>query len=173
MDMHALNELITEEKAEQVAGKILEATKDKITDLITESYYREMKYYLHEHYDNFKSEIEAKLIKEIAESYIKNPKDYKYKDLRVKLFQENQDLIVSTITDEVISQNVDNLIYGYMQGEYYMKYQWFEKICSFIIANWDKFKDIPQMQSAYSNKIRQLEQQNSYLRAKIEQIENI
>lgn len=171
--MNTLNELITEEKAEQVAGKILEVTKGKIADLITESYYREMKNWLYEHYDNFKSEIEAKLIKEIAESYIKNPKDYKYKDLRVKLFQENQDLVVSTITDEVIKSNVENLFDGYLNGEYYLKRQWLEKVCGFIISNWTQFKDIPEMESVYSNKVRQLEEQNAYLRAKIERLENI
>ena len=87
--MENLQKLFTEEQVNNVAEKILAATKDKFFEQLNQSFYKETSDYLYEHYNNFQSGLKNDLIKEITEQFVSDPSNYQFRELRNKLFKEN------------------------------------------------------------------------------------
>lgn len=89
--METLNKIFTEAQAIEIAEKILLATKVKIKGDIADEFYKEVEGYLYKIYSDTKDRIEKELIAEITEEYVKDPTNYKFKDLRDKLWSEHKD----------------------------------------------------------------------------------
>lgn len=100
--MNSLDKVFTEENVNEVSEKILKSSIEKIKEEFSNNFYHELDAFVYEHYSNAKDKIEKELIKEITEEFIKEPMNYKYAKLREKLFLENKELLVKTLTDEAI-----------------------------------------------------------------------
>lgn len=168
--MKTLEQITTEKEVEQIGEKILASVRDKIKEQIGDALYSELKSYLYEHYSNNKERIKNELIGEIAEQYVKNPTDYAYKNLRRKIWEENKDEIVKSLTDEAIKDSVENVIMEYTHRNYHFNWQWKDHIVRIILQNWDKFKDDERIKEAFG---RELDNRQSYIDSLKQQLEEI
>ena len=152
--------MINEKDAEQLADKVILSVKDKIKEDIADKIYNELSGYLYEHYQNVKDKIDNELIKAITEQYVKDPSFYKFKDLRRKMFDENKDVLVKTLTDEAIKDSVENVIMEYTHRNYHFNWQWKDGIVKIILKNWDSFKDDERIKEAFG---RELDNRQGYI----------
>jgi len=158
---------------EILAEKVLSKVRDGIKEQIGDALYKELSNYLDEHFQNARARDEEKLIAEIAEKYIKDPKSYKFAELRKKIFQENKDVIVKTLTDEAIKDSVENVIMEYTHRDYHFNWQWKDGIVKVILKNWNQFKDDERIKEAFG---RELDNRQSYienLEKRLEEIKEI
>lgn len=165
-----MNQLFTEKQVEELGEKVLADVRDKVKEQIGDAIYSHLGSFLYEHYTNMGDKIKGELIKEITEQYIKNPKDYNYKDLRRKIWEENKNEIVKTLTDEAIKDSVENVIMEYTHRDYFFSWQWKDNIVKIILKNWDKFKDDERIKAQFG---RELENRQSYINSLEQQLKEI
>ena len=165
--MKTLNSVFTERQVEEVSDKILKSTVEKFKSELADKFYDEMNGFLYEHYDNVSNDIHGKLIDEITEEFISNPKDYRFLKLRQKLFNENKEMLVSILTDEAIKKSVDKVIWEYTDKSYCFNWKWLDTIIKIISENWDQFKDDERVNYGLLREISQLKSQVNYLKEKI------
>lgn len=167
---NTLNTLFTEEQVEDVSRKILKRTVDKLTNELSTSFYNEMESFLYEHYQNNYDKIHKKLVEEITEEFIKDPKGYKFAKLREKLFNENKEILIKTLTDEAIEKSVEDVIERYTHRDYTFYWRWKDAIIRIIGDNWHKFKDDERVNSRLLRQIDQLKDQVNKLKEKLQNI---
>jgi len=169
-DMETLDKLFTEKQVEELGEKVLADVREKVKEQIGDAVYSHLGSFLYEHYTNMRDKIKEELIKEITEQYVKNPKDYNYKDLRRKIWEENKDEIVKTLTNEAIKDSVENVIMEYTHRDYHFSWQWKDHIVKIILQNWDKFKDDERIKEAFG---RELDNRQSYINSLEQQLQEI
>ena len=167
---NTLDKLYTEKQVEELGEKVLADVRDNVKEQIGDAIYSHLSCFLYEHYTNMRDKIKGELIQEITEKYVKNPKDYDYKDLRRKLWEENKNEIVKTLTDEVIKDSVENVIMEHTHRDYHFNWQWKDHIVRIILKNWDKFKDDERIKEAFG---RELDNRQSYINSLKQQLEEI
>ena len=170
MNEEKYNLIMSERQVVDIAEKILAETRDKIKEQVGDKFYDELGGLLYEHYTNHKERVEEELIKEITEQFVKEPNLYKFKDLRRKIWNENKDEIVKTLTDEAIKDSVENVIQQYTHRDYHFDWQWKDNIVKIILENWDKFKDDERIKQAFG---RELDNRQSYVESLERQLEEI
>lgn len=163
-------ELFNEKQAEELANKVLVSVKEKIKEQIADEFYNNLSGYLYEHYDNVKDKINGELIQAITEEYVKNPSEYKFADLRRKMFDENKDVLVKTLTDEAIKNSVENVMLEYTHRDYHFSWKWKDGIVKFILKNWDNFKDDERINEAFG---RELDNRQNYIDSLKKQLDEI
>jgi len=154
--MKTLNKVFTEEQVNEVSEKILKSSIEKINNDLNSRFYDEMKSFLYEHYQNVSDSIHKELIKEITEEFIKDPLLYKFAGLRQKLFNENKDLLIKTLTDEAIEKNVEDVIWQHTNQNYQFDWKWKNAIIRIILENWNKLKDDERINNGLLREIEQL-----------------
>lgn len=170
--MKSLDLIFTEETAVGVAEKILSATRDKIKEQIANKLYEETEGWLHETYSNYKDKVVKELIGEITEQYVSNPSDYKFNGLRRKIWEENKDEIMKSLTDEAITEGMENVLQQYTHRDYLFNWKWKDGIVNVILSNWDKFKDDERVAQQFGREIDRLKSNIQSLQNKISEIEN-
>ena len=165
--MNPLNEIFTAEQVDEVSNKILKSTIEKIKSELSDKFYNEMNSFIYEHYDNASSAIHENLIKKITDEFIADPKNYKFLQLRQKLFNENKELLTSIITDEAIEKSVENVIWQHIDKSYYFNWKWTDAIVRIIGENWHKFKDDERINNDLLHQIEQLKSQINNLQEKL------
>lgn len=171
--METLNEVFTEKQVDEVSDKILKSTIEKIKSELSDKFYNEMSSFIYEHYSNAYDEIHEKLIKEITDEFISDPKNYKFLKLRKKLFNENKDLLTTIITDEAIEKSVENVIWQHTDKSYHFNWKWTDAIVRIISDNWYKFKDDERVNNVLLRQIDQLKSQISHLQEKLNDVQNV
>ena len=171
--MEALNDVFTEKQVDEVSAKILKLTIDKFKDELSGKFYNEMSSFLYEHYSNASDTIHKRLIDEITEEFVTNPKDYKFLKLRQKLFNENKELFISILTDEAIEKSVNNIIWQNTNNDYHFSWKWIDAIIRIIGENWHKFKDDERVNNGLLRKIDSLKSQISHLQEKLNDVQNV
>jgi hypothetical protein len=171
--MENLNKLFTEQEVEIVSEKILTATKDKIKEQISEAFYKETSDYLYQHYDNFKDGLKSSLIKEITEQYVNEPANYQFRELRNKLFAENKEEILKSLTDHAIFETVESILLEYTHKKQMFSWKWNESIAKIILNNWETFKDDERIQMTFGREIDNLKRQIRFLQEKINDVQNV
>lgn len=154
--MEALNKIFTEEQVKEISDKILKSTLGKITDEITGKFYFELAGYLDEHYQNLKDTIEKELIGELADSFIQSPDNYKYRKIREKIFTENKEEILKSLTEEAITTNIDHTLRWHTSNAYTFNWQWKDAILKSVLNNWDLFKDDERINSGLLREVDNL-----------------
>jgi len=170
--METLKKVFTEADVEIGAERVLTAAIYKITETLSGSFYHEMESYLHEFYINAKDKIHEELIKEISDEYISNPADYKFDVLRKKMFLENKDLLVETLTDAAISENVNAVIWRHLGSEYHFSWKWKDAIAAFAVENYAKLKDDDRIKCEMIKRIERSENTIKHLEAIIAEHES-
>lgn len=163
----------SEQDVEVFGKKVLAKITDKVKEDIADAFYTTYAYYLDEHYSNAKSKIEAKVIEQITEKYVKDPTSYKYNDLRRKIWDEHKDEILPSLTDEAITDSMQNTLECYTHRDYRFSWKWKENIARLIVDNFELFRDDERVMSVFG---RELENKNSRiasLEQKIREIEEI
>ena len=153
-----------------MGDKVLADVRDKVKEQIGDAIYSHLGSFLYEHYTNMREKIKGELIEEITEQYVKNQKDYAYKDLRRKIWEENKEEIVKNLTDEAIKDSVENVIMEYTHRNYHFNWDWKDNIVRIILQNWDKFKDDERIKQAFG---RELDNKQSYINSLKQQLEEI
>ena len=171
--METLNELFTEKQVDEVSNKILKSTIEKIKSELSDKFYNEMNSFIYEHYSNASDEIHEKLIKEITDEFISDPKNYKFLKLRQKLFNENKELLTTIITDEAIEKSVENVIWQHTDKSYHFNWKWTDAIVRIIGENWHKFKDDERVNNGLLRQIEQLKSQISSLQEQLNDVRNV
>lgn len=172
--MESLNKIFTEEDVNGVATKVLKSSITKITEELQDKFSQTMESWIYEHYLNSKSKIEKDLIKEITEDFIQNPMQYKFANLREKLFLDNKEFLTKTLTDEAIILSVENVIENYTHRNYQFSWRWMDAIVKIIGDNWHKFKDDERVNNGLLRQIKRLEDRiNSLTQIDIEKEEKI
>ena len=151
--------IFKEEEIEKLADNYIKKVKEKIKEDIADGMYNDLSWFLYEHYQNLQSKIESELIGSITEQYKKDPMDYKYWELRKKMFEENKEQLTKDLTDESIMLSVETVIHDYTHREYHFNWKWKEWIVRIIWDNWDKFKDDEKIKNWFDRKIDQQAQQ--------------
>jgi hypothetical protein len=154
--MSILDQLFTEEEAEALAQKVLDATKKKIDDQITQEFYESTKNYLSDIYLNAESSIKRKMLIDLAAKYAKNPSRPEYSDIRDKLWMEHKDEIIPSITDKFIKDNMEAALKHYTSSDYYFNWQWEDGIVTLVLSNWDSFKDDERIANGFGREIERL-----------------
>jgi len=170
--MKKLNKIFTEDQVIDVANKILKKTIEKTKDELSNTFYNELENFLYEHYTNCNDKIKNNLIKEITEQFITNPDDYKFKELRDKIFYENKDKILPTLTEEAIKHCMENILLKYTHRNYMFDWQWKDGIVNIILTNWDKFKNDERISMQFGREIDRLNSRIINLQEKLNDIEN-
>lgn len=168
--METLNKLYTEQEAVDLAEKIMAAIRDKIKEQIANKFYEETEGWLHEVYANNKDKIMSELIAEITEQYVKEPHLYKFAHLRAKMWEENKSELVKTLTDEAITQDMENILMQYSHRDYHFNWQWKDGIVKVILNNWDKFKEDERIAQGFGREIERLKSQVSNLQAQLNEV---
>ena len=165
-----LNKIITSKEVEDIGEKVLSEIREKIKEQIADSMYTHLESYLYEHYENHKDKVERELIKAITEEYVKEPSLYKYSALRKKLWEENKEEIIETLTDEAIKGNMENILERYTNKDYHFNWQWKDGIVKVVLENWDKFKDDERIKDGFG---RELELKNDRIKSLEGQLEEL
>lgn len=165
--METLNEVFTEKQVEEVSDKILKSTIGKIKSELADKFYNEMSSFIYEHYSNASDTIHAKIVSEITEEFVTEPKNYKFLKLRQKLFNENKDLLIGILTDEAIETTVESVIFQHTDKGYHFNWRWTDAIVRIISENWHKFKDDERVNNGLLRQIDQLKSQISRLQEKL------
>jgi len=171
--METLNKLFTEQDVENVSEKILSSTKQKIKDQIADTFYEEMSDCLFEHYNNFKDGMKADLLKEITDQYVSDPVNYQFREFRNKLFAENKDVILKSLTDQAIFETVESIILEYTHKQQTFGWMWNEAIAKIVLANWGKFKDDERIQMSFGREIDNLKGQIQRLQERLNEVSSI
>lgn len=171
--MKELDKVFTETQVEEVSEKILKSTVEKFKDELSNKFYNEVHNFLYEHYSNISDTIHEKLINEISEEFISDPKKYKFLKLRQKLFNENKELLIKLLTDEAIEKSVENVIWQHTDKNYYFNWKWNDAIVRIIGENWHKFKDDERINDGLLRQIDQLKSQISNLREKLNEVQSL
>ena len=100
--MEELNKVFTEQQVEEVSEKILKSTIKKVKSELTNNFYNEMNDFIYQHYNNASDKIHERLIEEITDEFIAEPKDYKFLKLRQKLFNENKEVLTTILISELL-----------------------------------------------------------------------
>jgi len=168
-----MNNIYEEKEVEELSEKVLLSIRDKVKEQIGDSVYNELSGYLYEHYQNNKGKIETELIKSITEEYVKDPKQYKFAELREKMFKENKESLTKSLTDEAIQKSVENVIQKYTHGDYSFEWQWKEGIARFILENWDNFKEDKRINEAFGRKLKKQQSEIEWLEKKLDEVSNV
>lgn len=137
--MEPFDKVFTEEQVVGASDKILQASVKTIGDWLNETFYSEMESFLYEHYQNVKGRIENELLADLAGKYLSDPSHPKFAELRKKLFEENKDVVVKSLTDDVIQRSVENTLENLIDSSANpFAWRWKDKILDFIILNWEK-----------------------------------
>lgn len=168
--MDSLNQIFTEQEVNDVANKILNSSIEKVKDELSNKFYSEMSSFLDEHYLNKKNEIEKKLIDQIADNYISEPTLYKFSALRQKMFLENKDLIVKTLSEEAIKNSVEDVIMQYTHRDYNFSWKWKDEIVRVILSNWNLFKEDERINDRLLHEIERLKNQISNLQYQLNEV---
>lgn len=168
-----MKDIYNKEDVDKVALAVVNEVKEKAQELILDSVYNQLSGYLYEHYVNNKNKIENELICSITEEYVKNPKEYKYKDLRAKMFLENKEEIIKVLTDEAIYQSVENVIEQYTHRNYHFEWRWKDGIARFILENFDKFKDDERVNDWIGRRIKMQDDRIKYLEEQLSEINEL
>lgn len=171
--METLNKVFTEEQVAEVSDKILKATLGKLTDELNHKFYNEMGNFIYEHYSNASDEIHRQLIKEITEEFVKEPKNYKFAELRKKLFNENKELLVKTLTNEAIEKSVEDVIQNYTHRDYHFHWQWKEAIVRIVLSNWNTLKEDDRIKNSFGSEIDNLKGQIQRLQEQLQAVQTI
>jgi len=171
--METLNEVFTEKQVDEVSDKILKSTIEKIKSELSDKFYNEMGNFIYEHYSNATDTIHEKLIKEITEEFVNEPKNYKFLKLRQKLFNENKELLVNTLTDEAIEKTVETVIWQHTDKSYHFNWKWTDAIVRIVGENWHKFKDDERVNNGLLRQIEQLKSQIIHLQEKLNNVQNV
>ncbi len=145
VNMKSFDQVVTEEKMEELAVKIIGNVCDKVKNIIADELYNELARDAYEHYSNFKDRIEWELICDISHQFINDPKRRKYDDLRKKLWEENKEKMVLLLNDAAIFETIKKYMLRYTHKDEYFHWQWLDGIAWFICDHWDKFKDDPRV----------------------------
>lgn len=170
--MENLNKVFTEQQVNDISSKVLKTSIAKITDELQGKFSQEMESWIYEHYLNVKNKIEKELIRDITEEFVQDPMQYKFAKLREKLFLENKELLVKTLTDEAIMLSVENVLEKYTHRNHQFDWKWKDAILKFISENWHKFKDDERVNSGLIRDIDMLKSQINILKMKINELEN-
>lgn len=163
-------QIYNEKEVEQLADKYIKTLSEKIKSDIADDIYRNLSDYLYEHYRNFKDKVKTDLINDIVEEFVKNPKDYKFYKLRERLFNDNKELLIKTLTDEAIEKSVEDVIEEYTHRNYHFNWKWKDAIVKIILNNWDKFKDDERIKEQFG---RELERKNEWIKCLENQLSEI
>ncbi|MCK9597787.1 MAG: hypothetical protein M0R06_02025 [Sphaerochaeta sp.] len=166
-----MDDIFNKDDVEKFGNEVLLNIKDKI-DNIADDFYSKYQSYLYEHYDNFKASLEEKLIRQICETYVTNPYDYKYLALRDKLWFEHKNEIISGITEEKIKETIDIILNKYTHRVVAFPHCWDANIARFISEHLDLFKKNDDFNSAFGNLIHQKDDEIKYLNDKINRFKN-
>ena len=166
-------DIYNEEEISKLADTFAKKTTDKLKDDLLGDIYNNVSQYLYEHYDNFKNKIEAELIKSICEEYVKTPAEYKFADLRKKIFNENKEELTKILTDEAIEKSVEDVIEKYTHRDYHFNWRWKDAIVRIILENWDKFKDDERIQMQFGRELDNRNYQIEQLKRQLEEINSL
>lgn len=155
--------IFTEKEVEEISDKILKKSIDKITHDLSHNFYDELNGFLYEHYQNVSKDIENDLISKITEDFIERPSDYKFLNLRKKIFNENKEKIIPILTEEAILNSLENIIWKHIDKNYHFSWKWTESIAGFILNNWNKLKSDERINNHLLNEIEKLKEKNRTL----------
>jgi len=168
--MESLKELFTDEQVESVAQKVLDKTKKKIDEQLSEAFYSEMQTFLNEHFDNFQSGLKQKLLNELADKYVQNPESYQYTDLRARLFEENKETILSSLTDQAITDAIERILLFRTLKSTMFEWRWKDGIKNFILNHWAEFKNDERINNGLLREIENLKSKNNNLQQRINEL---
>ena len=164
--------MYSEKDVELLAKKTLEKITESVKSDIADKFYNEMSDYLYEHYLNIDDRVKDDLINQISDNFIQNPKEYKYKKLRDKLFEDNKEMLISLLTDEAIFNCVETVIQNYSHKSFSFSWQWHDAIAKIIIKNVDSFLDIERVQDMFARELNQKNNRIESLERRLSEIEN-
>lgn len=147
------------EKHEEVASKIFESLIDKLKDSLSGEFYKEMQDYMYQHYENHQDRIRKKLIEELCDKYIEDPAAQQFRELRAKIFYENRDEIIASLTDDAIRANMSAILFDSVSHKNLFSWQWKDAIVDLVKKNWNLFKDDERVDGALLREIGSLKRQ--------------
>jgi len=163
--MDSIDLLFTEEKANEISQKVLNSVLASITEKINGEFRNETESFLYENYMNASDKIKGDLIKELADLFVKDPLQYKYKAIRDRIFEENREVIVNQLTEGAIYDMLNNIFWQNTQVTAPFHWKWKEGVVDIILKNWDTLKDDERIINSFGREI-------STLKRKITQLES-
>ena len=171
--MEALKLLYDEESVNKIAQGVLDSVKEKIKDQIANETYDRLEGYLYEHYENNKDKIRCELIREISDDFTSNPSNYKFTELRTKIFHEHHDEIIKALTDQAILVSMENILCDYTHRDYTFNWKWKDGIVALIMKNWDLFRDDERIMGGFGREIERLKSRIGSLENQIREISEV
>lgn len=165
-----LDDIFTEKNVTDLTGKVLKNVSDEFLKKFKDEFYEEISCFLEDHYRLAKAGIKEKLVHEMADRFIRDPEDYKYRVLRDKLWEENKEKIIPILTDKAICECVERTLLKYTHINEHFSWKWREGIATMIVKHWDLFKDDENMQRVFD---RAKQDEVDRLEEKITTIEEI
>jgi len=162
-----MKDLFDEKTVIELGDKILKELAVRIKKEIGDKFYNEYEQYLYEIYDNATDEIKNRLIRKMADKFIENPNEYKYEDLRKKLWEENKEKLTKTLTDEAIQKNLETIILEFTNKKHHFDWHWLDGIVNVIMNNWDRFKNNKRIEYNIQREITRLKDQVKYLKKEL------
>lgn len=159
------------EKIQEIATEIVQTATSKHEDAVM-NFYNNMENYLYEIYGNFEDSVKTKLAREMAELFIKDPKNYKFRDLREKLFIENKETLTSILIEEEVEKEVERVILKHTHKEAYWPTRWGEHIVKCISEKAQHFADNEIIQNAFLQENNRLKSQIKFLESRIRELED-
>ena len=166
-------DIYKQEDIEKIAQDVVDSVAENIKENVLDAVHDEISGYLYEHYVNNKNKVEAELIKSITEEFVKNPNDYKFADLRKKMFFENKEVLSSALTDEGIKNSIEDVIEKYTHRNYHFEWKWKDGIARFILENFDKFKDDSRVNEWIGRQLKMKDSRIAYLEEELNKIREI
>lgn len=166
-------DVFVEEDVNKMVDKFAKESAEKLKDILCDKFYADVNNYLYEHYSNNKEKIENDLIRSITEEYIKDPKQYKFSSLREKMFKENKEEIVKTLSDEAIQKSVEDVIEKYTHRDYHFEWRWKDGIAKFILDNFEKFKDDKRVDDWIGRELESKENRIKWLEEKLREVSDV
>ncbi len=166
-----MSELFTEDQVKELAQKTLDKVSQKVREEFVDSFYDQVSMFLEDHYQNARERIDDRLIEQIAERFRKDPSGHKFRDLRLKMFEENQESVTALLTDEVLERGVERVILEHTNKEYWFEWKWKDQIAQFIANNWELFENDKRIGESFVRRFGQQEGQIKYLKERLGELD--
>ena len=168
-----MENIYNEEEIKRLADNFSKKVTENLKGDLLDCFYQDIQSYLEEHYQNFHNKIERNLIKSICEEYTKDPSQYKFIDLRKKMFIENKEELIKLLTDEAIEKSVEDVIEKYTHRDYTFSWRWNDAIAKIIIKNIDKFLDNERVQGMFARELENKNNRIKWLEEKLSEVSDI
>ncbi len=164
--------LLSESQVAEIAQRVLGKTIEQVKEALDNDFTKEMHSWLFELHMNAESDVLNGLVKKVADGFADNPKDYKYKELRDKIYHENKEAIHEAILESDVDRMIAWRLIHCVKNEGVWRNRFHGAVVRFILENQAEFVESEKIKEAVLSEVNRLKEEIAYLKTEINRLQN-